>query len=120
MGALIWPEAPKEASKYRAVLEVIEKTRANIDEAADIHDNYFNSNTYIDRSNAIYGEFYDTYSGRVNDWVKSGKKIRFDFEKFQMGRDLLQFYAEEQYEIWTERIGLRYPDPPPSPTNSPK
>jgi len=118
MGALIWPLAETEAQKYKEVLDTLERTRSSIDEAANIDDVVLNPRTFIDYSNALYGEYHDTYSEKVNDWAESGKKIKDGFIRFQTSRDLVYLEASTQYGIWFARIGLRYPDPPESATGS--
>jgi hypothetical protein len=115
MGALIWPEAEYEARKYKAVLDTINNTQSSINKAADNHP-IIRPVTFTNQTGDLYGEYFEIYADRVDEWIKAEKKIEEGFVRFQTSRGFIQLEASTQYGIWTARIGLRYPDPPESST----
>jgi hypothetical protein len=115
MGGLRFPEAEAEAKKYQMVLDTIERTRECIDNAADINSaGHISPSSVLDQTTSLYGEYYDIYTGRTDEWLQSALKIIDAFIQFQTSREFIYLEANMQYLIWQSRIGLTYPDPPES------
>jgi len=119
MGAKIWPTAPTWIGRYNSLISLIDNKRMLINNAANSANHQFleNAGYFVYFDDTLYGGYYDTYTERVKDWMKSGKSIEDRFIEYLPRLEGLRNEAVTQLRLWQYRDTLYEPDPPPVTTS---
>jgi hypothetical protein len=100
---LKYPQAQQKANHYGKIASVLRNRHSEIE-------GYVNSarkvNTSLIDPNDVYGEYYDIYMKKVDDWVDIHSQQIAIFDSFLMDLETCINNAEALRDLWESRIGL--------------